>query len=98
MSRRLSPTTQRLCRRQLGLLRLSALALSAGFASAAFGCGACDEDKVAATYDHAPCRPRRPRFQFVVSASKERPDAVVADLQRRVNVPGMQLRVVRVVQ
>lgn len=128
-------------RRQL-LRGIAALALLGALQSTVFACGACIEDKVAATYDHAIAMRARAEhrsvvygaiegpvdvgevaarigreaarirgirratvrvsaeaaaFSFVIDAAARLPETTVAELRRRVNIPGLRLTVVRVV-
>jgi len=120
------------------LLLASAMVSASG---AAFACGACLEDKIAATYDHAVvtaaaakgdrvvfgaidgpidarlvservrataskipgvrpetvhASPAPPAFSFAIDRRAQKPEAAVAELERRLAVPGVHLSIIRV--
>ena len=51
----------------------AALAVLVGLHAAAFACGACDEDKIAATYDHAVATQARVEHRSMVYGAIEGP-------------------------
>ena len=124
-----------------GLIALPLLIVSAWRAESTLACGACVEDKVAATYDHAVvtkaiaerhvvvfgeiggtvdmklvtsriasmgARVRGidrgtirvagspPAFSFALDPAAQTPESAVAELQKRVHIPGATLTVLRV--
>ncbi|MEP7057032.1 MAG: hypothetical protein ABI809_04585 [Caldimonas sp.] len=129
-------------RRHVAQLRSVALVLLGALHAAALACGACDEDKVAATYDHGVVAAARAAhrsvvyvaiegpvdaraaaariaregertpgirratlrvssepaaFSFVADRAQRPPDATLADLRRRIAMPGLRFSVVRIV-
>jgi hypothetical protein len=62
--------------------RILAAFLLAAFALQAKACGACDEDKVAATYDHAAILRAAAQRQLVVFCELQGPAIATAELRR----------------
>jgi hypothetical protein len=76
------------------LLIAIAIALAVGAPAASWACGACDEDKIAATYDHAVIAAAAARHQRVVFVAIDGP-VNIEKLTTRIAAAATRIRGVR---